>query len=76
MIYEAFIDEVRRQAGPTSRDEAERIAGAYVEVLGERLSGETCVGLAVHLPDRLAARVLWGSGDGGSRYRSSTRGSR
>jgi uncharacterized protein (DUF2267 family) len=65
MIYETFIDEVRRQAGPMSRDEAERVIGAYMEALGERLSGETCANLALHLPDWLGARLLWGSGDGG-----------
>jgi uncharacterized protein (DUF2267 family) len=57
VIYEVFIDEVRRQAGPMPRDEVERIAGVYVEALDERLSGEACSNLAVHLPDRLAARL-------------------
>ena len=65
MIYETFIDEVRRRAGPISRDEAERVVGAYMEALGERLSGEACANLALHLPDTLAARLLWGSGAGG-----------
>ena len=46
-----------------SRDEAERVTGAYMEALGERLSDEACAGLASQLPDRLAARVLWGDGD-------------
>ncbi len=34
-----------------------------METLGERLSDEACTGLAVHLPDMLAARLLWGGGD-------------
>ena len=58
MIYEVFIQEVRRWAGPMSRDEAERVVGASMEALGERLSDESCANLAVHLPDRLAARLL------------------
>ena len=65
MIYEAFIDEVARRVGPMSRDEAERVTAAYMETLGERLSDEACAGLAIHLPDRLAASLLWGNGDGG-----------
>lgn len=65
MIYEAFIDEVARRAGPMSRDEAERVAAAYLETLGERLSDEACARLAARLPDRLAASLLWGDGDGG-----------
>ena len=64
MIYEAFIDEVRRKAGPMSRDEADRVTGAYMEALGERLSNEACAGLAIHLPDRLAAHLLWGGRQG------------
>ena len=65
MTYDAFIDEVRRTAGPMSRDEAERVTGAYMEALGERLSDEACARLVIHLPDRLAARLLWGGGGGG-----------
>ena len=64
MIYEEFIDELRRKAGPMTREEAKRVARAYMETLGERLSDETCAALAVHLPNGLAASLLWGGRDG------------
>lgn len=63
VIYEGFMDEVQRRAGPISRGEAERVTGAYLQSLGERLSGERTAGLAGHLPGGLAARLKGGGGE-------------
>ncbi len=62
MNYEKLISEVRRRAGPISRDEAEVVTGAYLETLRELLSGDLPGKLAAHLPDRLAERL---EGEGG-----------
>ena len=61
MTYEEFLDEIQRRAGPIAREEAVLVAGAYLETLRERLSGDRPGNLAAHLPEELAARL---EGDG------------
>ncbi len=63
MTYEEFVDEIQRRAGPIAREEAVLVAGAYLETLRERLSGERPGSLAAHLPEELAAH-LEGDGEG------------
>lgn len=63
MTYEEFVDEIQRRAGPIAREEASLVAGAYLETLRERLSGERPGSLAAHLPKELATH-LEGDGEG------------
>jgi len=54
VTYEEFVDEIQRRVGPIGREEAGMVAGAYLETLRERLSGERPGRLAAHLPEELA----------------------
>ena len=61
MTYEKFVDEIQRRNGSIARDESGLVAGAYLETLRERLSGERPGKLTAHLPEELAACL---EGDG------------
>lgn len=54
MEYEIFLQKVQDRAGLTGPDEADRVARATVEALGELLVDHDRRRLAEHLPDPLA----------------------
>ena len=53
MSYGDFVDQVRRQAGLDSNDEAERVTAAALETLGERVYRTEREDLGAQLPMQL-----------------------
>ncbi|HEV7727089.1 MAG TPA: DUF2267 domain-containing protein, partial [Modestobacter sp.] len=56
MKYDTFIDHVAERAG-VSREQAESLTQATVQVLADRISGGQDVDLASRLPEELARLV-------------------
>jgi uncharacterized protein (DUF2267 family) len=47
MTYEEFVDEIQRRAGPITREEAETVAGSYLETLRGRRRGRRVLRMGV-----------------------------